>query len=147
MEIIRLRDYSVYENVYFYRFKSDENANRKIEYLSGAAFILPSFALTSTCTSTSTTQTRTKCSQLAVGLLTAVGLFTAVGLLTAVSLLTTSRTLLILEMRLIADLSACQDVLATDLMRSTYFFVSTNALAAVAWCAGFPTGFPTGAMV
>ena len=32
-------------------------------------------------------------------------------------------------------------------MRSTYFFISTNTLAAVAWCAGFPTGFPTGAVM
>ena len=32
-------------------------------------------------------------------------------------------------------------------MHSTYSFIRTNAAAAVAWCAGFLTGFLTGAVM
>ena len=145
--------YSVYENIYLFASNPTEMQTKKQEYLSGAALILPSFALTSTSTSTSTTQTRTNCSQLAVGLLTAVGLLIAVGLLTAVSLLTavglltTVFAFLSLEVHSIAHLSKFCDFLAKDLMHRTYSFISTNTAAAVASCAGFLTGFQTRAVM
>lgn len=50
-------------------------------------------------------------------------------------------------MRSIAHFSGLCDVLTKDLMHSTYSFIRTNTAAAVAWCAGFLTGFLTGAVM
>ena len=62
-------------------------------------------------------------------------------------LATTPGASFILEMRFIAHLSVFFDIFTNDLMGSTYFFISTNAAAAVASCAGFLTGFLTGAVM